>query len=73
MRQYLKADAKFPRMGLDNKLCEDPKYWCRLHQVWLSEKDVERKKCRNKPTFDMIGTIECGNLEKRDFMSKRKE
>lgn len=73
MRQYLKADDKYPRMGLDNKLCTDPKYWCRLHQVWLSEKDVERKKCRCKPTFDMIGTSECGNLEKKDFRIKRKE
>ena len=73
MREYLKADAKYPRMGLDNKLCTDPKYWCRLHQVWLSEKDDERKKCRCKPTFDMIGTIVCGNLEKKDFRIKRKE
>ena len=29
---WLKADARNPYMGLDNKICTSPKYWCRLHQ-----------------------------------------
>ena len=65
--KYKKADAKHPRMGLDNKICKNPVYWCRLHEVWLSEEDVIRKKCMNKPTYDMIGTVRCGNLERKEF------
>lgn len=62
---YLIANAKNPYMGLDNKICKNPTYWCRLHQVLLSEEDVKRKKCKNKPTFDMIGVHRCGCLERR--------
>ena len=64
---YKRADAKHPRMGLNNKICKDPKYWCRLHQVWLSEDDVKRQKCLNKPTMDMIGTHRCKSLERRNI------
>lgn len=67
MEEYKKANSKNPRMGLDNKLCIDPVYWCRLHEVWLSEKDVKRKNCMNKPTYDLISTYRCGNLERKDF------
>lgn len=63
--QYQKADRRHPRMGLDNKICTSPKYWCRLHEVWLSEEDVKRKKCREKLTFDMLSTYKCGCLEKK--------
>ena len=63
--EYKKADAKNPNMGLNNKICKNPKYWCRLHQVWLSEKDVELKHCENKPTMDMISTMRCTNLVKK--------
>lgn len=63
--QYLIADQKHPFMGLNNKICKNPTYWCRLHQVWLSEEDVGRKRCKNKPAFDMIGVHKCGNLERR--------
>lgn len=62
---YITADQINPYMGLDNKICKNPTYWCRLHQVWLSEEDVKRKKCKNKPTFDMIGVHRCGCLERR--------
>ena len=62
---YLTANAKNPYMGLDNKICKNPTYWCRLHQVWLSEEDMKRKRCKNKPTFDMLGVYRCGCLERR--------
>ena len=62
---YLRADRQNPFMGLDNKVCKDPAYWCRTHGVWLSEKDVERKRCKCKPTFDMVGTRRCKNLERK--------
>ena len=62
---YLTANAKSPYMGLDNKICKNPTYWCRLHQVWLSEEDVKRKRCKNKSTFDMIGVRRCGCLERK--------
>jgi len=63
--RYQKADNKHPWMGLDNKTCTSPKYWCRLHEVWLSEDDVKRRKCKGKPTFDMISTYKCRCLEKK--------
>lgn len=63
--QYLIANSKYPFMGLNNKICKNPTYWCRLHQVWLSEEDVKRKQCKNKQTFDMIGVHRCGNLERK--------
>ena len=63
---YKIADARNTNMGLNNKPCNDPKYWCRLHQVWLSESDVKRKHCKERPTMDMIGTILCTNLVEKN-------
>lgn len=63
-----KADNRNPQMGLDNKICDNPKYWCRLHQVWLSEEDADRKHCKCKPTLDLISTRRCSNLEEKDFV-----
>lgn len=63
---YQKADYRSPYMGLDNKVCECPAYWCRLHEIWLSEEDVLKKKCFCKPTFDMLGVRKCGNIERRE-------
>ncbi len=65
MEKYKKADLKNPFMGLNNQVCKDPKYWCRLYQVWLSKEDVEKKKCRQRPTYDMISTYSCKCLEER--------
>lgn len=59
---YLKADHRNPHMGLDNKVCDNPKYWCRLHQVWLSEDDVKRKRCFERLTIDMIAYRKCSNI-----------
>ena len=64
--KYKIADARNPNMGLNNKICMDPKYWCRLHQVWLSESDVKRKHCKERPTMDMIGIRCCGNLTEKN-------
>lgn len=36
------------------------------NQVWLSEDDVERKHCKCKMTFDMIGTYRCSCLERKE-------
>lgn len=63
---FLIADSRNPYMGLNNKVCENPKYWCRLHQIWLSENDVKSKNCRSKLTFDMMSTYQCGNLERKE-------
>lgn len=64
---YQIADKRNPFMGLDNKICRNPVYWCRLHQVWPSEDDVERKHCKCKLTFDMIGTYRCSYLERKEL------
>ena len=45
--KYLKADARIPYMGLNNKICSKPAYWCKLHEVWLSEEDVKKRNCLN--------------------------
>lgn len=45
--------------GLNNKPCTEPKYYCRSHQVFLSDEDVATKKCMCKPTFDMLSTHPC--------------
>lgn len=68
LMEFKKADLRNPRMGLDNKICIHPTYWCRLHEVWLSEDDVKKKNCRNKPTFDLISTMRCTNLEKKSII-----
>ena len=64
---YKIANASNPKMGLNNKVCENPKYWCRLHQVWLSEKDVEKKHCKSKSDLYMIENRRCTNLVRKDF------
>lgn len=66
-RGMLSADARNPQMGLRNTICADPVYWCRLHEVWMSEEDVTRKGCKARRTLDMIATRRCGNIEQRDF------
>ena len=63
---YLKSNISNPLMGLNNKVCENPRYWCRNHQVWLSENDVDKKRCRHKLTFDMIGEYVCPSLEVKE-------
>ena len=60
---YQKAIKNKLYMGLDNKICTSPRYWCRLHEIYLSQKDMERRNCKGKPTFDMIGVEKCRNLE----------
>ena len=65
--EYPKADCRNPQMGLDGKICKEPEFWCRRHEVWLSEEDVDKKECRNRLTYDMISTRKCGNLEEKDF------
>ena len=65
MQDYLKASIEQPYMGLNNKVCTAPVYWCPVHEVWLSESDVINKGCFNKPTFDMLDTYKCPRLQKR--------
>lgn len=69
--QYKRADARNPNMGLNNKICKNPKYLCLLHQVWLSESDVKRKHCKERPTMDMIGTRLCTNLVKKIRLKRK--
>lgn len=66
MQQWARADNRNPFMGIGNKICENPKYWCRLHEVWLSEEDAANKKCFCKPTFDLISVRKCGCIEVKE-------
>jgi len=60
-------------MGLDNKPCLDPVYWCPIHQVWLSKEDAQRKGCFNKMSFDMIGPYVCPSLQEKDYETWRRK
>lgn len=66
MSKFPKADYRNPWMGLDGKICVSPVYWCRLHEVWLSEEDVARKNCSARLTFDMIARKRCNCLEHKE-------
>ncbi|MDO4301563.1 MAG: hypothetical protein Q4D26_09270 [Clostridia bacterium] len=57
-----KTKQDHPKMGLNNKICENPVAYCKSHQVYLSDADVTRKKCRRKPTTDLIGFNQCNWL-----------
>lgn len=61
-RNNMDHHAEGEYIGLDNKICEDPRYYCSIHLVYLTDEDVKRKKCKCKPTFDMIGTTTCRSL-----------
>lgn len=74
-RTMPRADARNPWMGLNGVICENPAFWCRLHEVWLSEDDVARKKCNARTTYDMLSTRRCNCLEVRKenpFLSLKK-
>lgn len=66
---YKKADQRNPYMGLNNKICKIPAYWCRMHEVWLSEEDVKRKSCKAKLSYDMLDRKICNCLEKKQPQS----
>lgn len=65
--EFMKADLRNPHMGLNNKICIHPDYWCRRHEVWLSEEDVKKRKCKNLPTYDMISTMRCTSLVHKKY------
>lgn len=64
---WLKADCRNPWMGFDSKVCKDPKYWCRLHQVWLSEADAVKHQCFCKPSYDLRDVKRCQCLEIKEY------
>lgn len=73
---WAKANHRNPWMGLDGVVCERPAYWCRLHEVWLSEEDVAKKKCLSKLTYNMMETYQCKCLERKSdnpFLKRRSE
>ena len=53
-------------IGLYGKKIENPAYYCRSHNIYLTEEDVKLKKCLCKTTSDMISTRHCKWLEKMD-------
>lgn len=59
---YKTTSTKEKYMGLNNKVCKDPVYFCPNHQIYLSESDAKEKGCFNKPTFDLISTRRCPAL-----------
>lgn len=61
MTRY-KTVADDPQMGLDNEVCKDPIAYCQSKHVFLSAADIERKKCKCKPTVDLIDVVRCSWL-----------
>lgn len=64
---WTKADFRNPYMGIENRICKNPKYWCRLHQVWLSEEDAISRKCFCRPTYDLISVRKCNCIETKEY------
>ena len=62
--EYLERNPNKPGeyMGLNNKLCTNPVYYCKAHRVYLNNDDVTVKKCLCKPTMDLISTQRCNWL-----------
>lgn len=58
-------------IGLYGKKVKNPVYYCRSHNIYLTEEDVKLKKCLCKPTADMISTQRCKWLE--DMVSHDEE
>ena len=49
-------------IGLNGKECENPRYYCKSHEIYLSEDDVSIKRCFCKDTPDMNGAVKCNWL-----------
>ena len=64
---WAKADFRNPYMGIENKICKNPKYWCRLHQVWLSEEDAINRKCFCRPTYNLMFERKCNCIEVKEY------
>ena len=60
-------------LGLFDKECSDPKFYCRCHNLFLSESDVEFKKCYHKPTKDMISEMVCPYIQTFEEYKKEQE
>lgn len=61
------------KIGLDNKVCKDPKYFCMCHKIYLSDDDVQAKHCRHKLTRDMIAYQNCNWLIDADEYARKNE
>jgi hypothetical protein len=57
-------------IGLFNKECENPAYYCRCHNVFLSAEDAEFKQCLHKPTKDLVGITRCPYISTLDEYNK---
>lgn len=69
--KYLNAtNTTIKYIGLDNKECKNPAFYCRSKKVFLSQEDVEKKGCNVKPTADMISTRVCKWLMTVDEFEK---
>lgn len=60
---FKKAIKGIVFMGLNNKKCKKPAYWCPIHEVYLSKEDAE-KRCLRKMSYDMMEYRVCNRLEK---------
>lgn len=67
LKNHPRANTKYPNMGLNGKPCKNPMYWCRLHEIWLSEIDVKNRQCKAKSTIDMIEKRQCSCLVKKSY------
>lgn len=64
---WAKADFRNPCMGIENRICKNLKYWCRLHQVWLSEEDAVNRKCFCRPTYNLMFERKCNCIEIKEY------
>lgn len=50
------------KIGLNNKVCKNPKYFCMCHKIYLSDDDIQLKNCQHKLTRDMMAYQNCNWL-----------
>ncbi len=48
MATYARVDPNHPFVGLNNQVCSEPKHYCCIHDVWLSEEDSRKRHCRSR-------------------------
>lgn len=61
-----------PHMGLNNKICKDPQFYCKSKRIYLSKEDAEQKGCFKKLSPDMMEYKRCNWLISSEDNEKEK-
>lgn len=70
------SDKNNAQMGLNNKKCNSPKYFCLSKKIFLSADDVATKSCFHKVNADMLSEQKCNwllNMNEYDEYRKKNQ